>query len=524
MRVTPSMSARTLVASLGRSAARLARLQEEIATGRRLLAPSDDPGGAVRALDGRARIARFAQLSRNAERALASLGAIDGSLAEAAGILVQAKEVALQSANAPVTSEDRKAAAAQVDEMIRRLTQIGNTNDGERYLFGGRETLEAPFAVAEGSIRYRGDDGETSARVDASQEVPFLLPGSRAFRVAPATLGGEEDLDPDLWEFTPLSDLNGGRGVVLSTIEITDSSGASGNVDLVGAATVKDVLDRINASGLSVSATVNAEGNGIAITDLAGGTTLTIAEVGDGIAAQDLGILGSFAGGVAGEDLDPAVTEATPLALLRSGSGVALGTIRVAHEIEGVVRSGEVDLSFARTVGDLAVGLARAANPDGESLRIEGAVSDSGTGFVVRSTLPGTRLTVQDAPGATGAEELGVAGSAAPRDLFAVLEGLADALRADDQEGIEEAVGLLDEGLSRNLEARAEIGARVERLEGVRASLEARRLAAEKDLSSLEDADLAEVVVEASREQVAYQAALAASSRTISLSLLDFLR
>ncbi|MBI1825046.1 MAG: flagellar filament capping protein FliD [Planctomycetes bacterium] len=54
---------------------------------------------------------------------------------------------------------------------------------------------------------------------------------------------------------TNLQALNGGNGVRLGTVRITDRTGASKDVDLSNAKTVRDVRDAINASGLNVSAT-----------------------------------------------------------------------------------------------------------------------------------------------------------------------------------------------------------------------------------------------------------------------------
>ncbi len=527
MRITNAMMSRNLLANVARSTARLARFQEQIATGKRIARPSDDPSATARILGGRTRIANIDQLLRNAERSVSSLGTIDSALGEVGGILGQAREVALLGANATVTDQDREGAAIQVDAMIERLLQIGNTFDGARFVFGGHKTLDAPFVRSSGGIEYQGDDAETVAPVDVAQEVPFLMPGSRAFRVAPATLGGDEDLDPDIWEFTRVADLNRGAGVALGPIAITDSDGATATIDLFGATTVKEILDRINAAGLSVAAGLNAEGDGIALANLGGGTTISVADVGDGIAASGLGIRGAFAGGVQGSDLDAAVTETTPLALLRGGLGVTVTTLSIANEIDGERREADVDLSFARSVGDVLVGLARAATPEGESLHVEGAIDASGSAFLVRSSLPVTRLTVRDASGpigSTGAADLAVDGTATQRDLLAVLERLRDALREDDQDGIEEALALIDDGLSQNLLARAEIGSRVERVDTVRESLIARRADAESALSGVEDTDLPEAIVRSNQEQVAYQAALTAASRTLSLSLMDFLR
>ncbi len=524
MRVTQTAMARSLLARIAEATARLARAQEEIASGRRLLRASDDPAAAAAAVSRRIGIAQIDQFLRNAERMLATLAAVDGALHEVTDILVSAKEVALGAANATASAADRESAAIEVDAMLDRLLQIGNTHDGNRFLFAGQRTRETPFAPAAGGAVYRGDSGEAPVRVDLYEEVPSLLPGARAFRAAPASLGGGADLDPDIWEFTPLADLHRGGGVALSRIEITDSDGNTAAVDLVGATTVKDVLDRVNAAGLAVSAEINAARNGIALRNLGSGATIAVSEVGDGVAAAGLGILGASSGDLVGEDLDAAVSESTPLALLRAGAGVSLGTIRIDHEVDGIVRSADVDLAFARTVGDVLVGLSRAATLEGGSLGVVAALDDGGAGVTVRSTIPGARLSIGDAAAPAGAAALGVAGSAAAPDLFAVLAGLRDALRADDRAGIEEAIALLDAGVTENLEARVEIGARVRRIESSRESLEARRVAAETELSAIEDVDLAEAIVRATREQAALEAALTASSRSISLSLMDFLR
>ncbi|MBN2212027.1 MAG: flagellar hook-associated protein FlgL [Sedimentisphaerales bacterium] len=73
---------------------------------------------------------------------------------------------------------------------------------------------------------------------------------------------------------TSLADLNGGAGVATEgeTLRITDSAGATYDVDLTGALTVQDVIDLINtAGGGVVTAGLTATGNGIELSDLSGG-------------------------------------------------------------------------------------------------------------------------------------------------------------------------------------------------------------------------------------------------------------
>lgn len=523
MRITRQMLSRTLLSTVNRAGARMARTQEELATGRRLLRASDDPVGTSRVLDTRALVARIGALERNATRGLEGMSTVESSLSEVTALIVEAREIALQSSNPPITAENREAAATQIDNILTRLLAIGNMNDGERYLFAGEESLTVPFAQEGDRVVYRGGAQAQSARINLNEDSQILLTGLEAFGVRGAELGGTLDLDPAIWELTSVTELNGGDGAVLSQIAITDGDGATQTINLTGAATVGDVLSRINSAGLAISASINAASNGLLITSTGAGSTITIAEVGDGISAAQLGILGEFTGEAFGGDLDPVMTSATPLALLRGGAGVTPGLLHIENEIDGVVRAGDVDLSFARSVGDLVVGLERAESASGEALMVEGVIDPDGRGFVIRSTSPGSNLVISEAAGGDLAAELGVAGAAAPLTLFDVIGELRDALRRDDIATVRDSLAPLDEAHSRNLIARIDVGARVRRAESALSSLASRRDLESAALSDLEDVDLTEAIVRSNEEQIAYQAALTATSRAISVSLLDFL-
>lgn len=103
-------------------------------------------------------------------------------------------------------------------------------------------------------------------------------------------------------ERTSLADLNVGAGVSYgSTLKITASDGDVATLRLSETAhkTVGDIIKAINDLSLNVTAQVNANGDGIQLTDSAGGAgTLTVSEEGAGTAAADLGILGTATGTV----------------------------------------------------------------------------------------------------------------------------------------------------------------------------------------------------------------------------------
>lgn len=112
---------------------------------------------------------------------------------------------------------------------------------------------------------------------------------------------------------TPLSDLNGGKGVGTASggaadFQITSSAGASFDVSIAGATTVQDVISDINsASGSSgVTASFATTGNGIVLTDSSGGSgTLTLTPENDSMAAVDLGLTNpAVANTITGSDVN----------------------------------------------------------------------------------------------------------------------------------------------------------------------------------------------------------------------------
>lgn len=104
---------------------------------------------------------------------------------------------------------------------------------------------------------------------------------------------------------TKLSSLRQGRGIDDGTILLTDSSGATATIDLTDAAdiSVGDLIDRINATGLSITASINSTGDGIEVVDSSGGgERFQITDTSDDTAAADLGL------GIDSVDFDNGVT------------------------------------------------------------------------------------------------------------------------------------------------------------------------------------------------------------------------
>ena len=109
-------------------------------------------------------------------------------------------------------------------------------------------------------------------------------------------------------------------------------------------------------------------------------------------------------------------------------------------------------------------------------------------------------------------------------NLFTHLAGLATALRQGDDAGIQTGLQALTDDLDRLSGAQASEGARYNRIQQASDLATQTQLQLTSSLSDVEDVDIAEATIQLQTREVAYQAALAATSKTIQPSLLDFLR
>jgi len=137
-------------------------------------------------------------------------------------------------------------------------------------------------------------------------------------------------------------------------------------------------------------------------------------------------------------------------------------------------------------------------------------------GQVVRTVADGVQVRVdvdgQDAFGPNG------------DSVFDHLAALSTALRAADQTGISTAIDALGADGDRINAVHADVGTRAGRVERAKTAAEDAHLSLTSSLSEIENTDLPKATVELQLQQVAYQAALAATARVIQPSLQEFLR
>jgi flagellar hook-associated protein 3 FlgL len=197
-RMSSSQAAANFLAGLQDTYGKLAESQQQVSTGKRILKPSDDPVGVSVALGLRRDQAAGDAWGKNIDDSMTWLNTTDGALGQALDVVAQARELAVQGGNGTMSAGARGLIADQIDALRSQFAEIGNTNVGGRYIFGGTATTTPPFDPAAGTANAPLNTGRITREVAQGSVVSVNITADR--------LQGPGGATPDL--FTTLSDLS----------------------------------------------------------------------------------------------------------------------------------------------------------------------------------------------------------------------------------------------------------------------------------------------------------------------------
>lgn len=178
-RMTQNMMSDRALYGMQTALGRLAKVQEQLSTGRVINRPSDDPTGATSAMRIRSSLSDQLQYARNADNAVGWLDQIDGTLSSVSKQLVRAREIATQGANdGAMGQESRDALATEVDQIAQGLVNAGNASYLGRPVFGGITAGRTAYAP-DGT--WTGVPGVVKRTVSDGVQVRVDVPGPDAF-------------------------------------------------------------------------------------------------------------------------------------------------------------------------------------------------------------------------------------------------------------------------------------------------------------------------------------------------------
>jgi flagellar hook-associated protein 3 FlgL len=123
----------------------LSESQRQVATGKRVLSPSDDPVGIALALGLRRDQGATEAWGRNIDDSLTWMSTTDRALGQALEVVQRAQELTVQGGNGTLSAASRALIAAEVETLKSQFVEIGNSSIGGRFIFGGTATDRQPF-------------------------------------------------------------------------------------------------------------------------------------------------------------------------------------------------------------------------------------------------------------------------------------------------------------------------------------------------------------------------------------------
>ena len=244
--------------------------------------------------------------------------------------------------------------------------------------------------------------------------------------------------------------LKGGAGIQLGQVSVTDRANHQATIDLSGAKSVQDVLDTINnTAGVQVTASLNASGNGIQLSDRSGGTgNLTIADANGGATAASLGIAGSFdttKSVVDGGNLQLKwASENTQLSTYNGGKGVTPGSFKITNSTG---KAATIDLTQGafNKLGDVIAAI------NSKNIGVTASINANGDGLLLTDTAGGAnKLKVENVSGTT-ATDLNIAGTATTNTIDGSFEKTIQVTSADNLGTVQQKIQQLGFGVAANI-------------------------------------------------------------------------
>lgn len=258
MRVSTSMIFNSGVGGIRDLQSGMFKLQNQMATGRRILTPADDPIGAAEALkvtQGKNVNERFIE---NQGQASSKLAYTETKLQAVQEELKAIYERGLQAGNGSYSDDQKGMIATELKQRMESLIGLANTRDGAgEYIFSGYKSATEPFSqnlaatppysLANNRMNYHGDAGKPALSVSASRDMAVAENGLDVFmqvRDAGGNITGDSVFDSVQ---NMIDVLDPGSGVPFSQAAYNQALGG-----------ITESLDHMNTVRASVGARMKA--------------------------------------------------------------------------------------------------------------------------------------------------------------------------------------------------------------------------------------------------------------------------
>lgn len=203
-RVTQSMMNTQLMRNLNNNMLRMDQLQNQMATGRKINKPSDDPVGISFAMRYRSEYTANEQYVSNADAAQSWLEYTDTMLNQAGNVLHRVRELSVQGSNGTNPDTAFESIRIEIEQLKNQMVEIVNSQFNGKYVFNGQMTDVPPYSKDDPSQSV-SDDGSVLFDIGAGVSISVNVPGNKVvglpedednlFKVFDDIIAGLEDFD-----------------------------------------------------------------------------------------------------------------------------------------------------------------------------------------------------------------------------------------------------------------------------------------------------------------------------------------
>lgn len=181
-RISTGMRYQQSLTSMQSRQASLAKLQQQLATAMKLNTGKDDPVGAGTAVGLDRAVAELERFGKNSDVVRHRLSMQESVLSQAGDILGRINVLTIQASTGTMSDSDRKTIATEIRSLRDGLLDLSNTADGMgRFLFGGAQDGDPPFAPSGAGVAYGGDQTQRQVEIAPQMFASDAKPGSEIF-------------------------------------------------------------------------------------------------------------------------------------------------------------------------------------------------------------------------------------------------------------------------------------------------------------------------------------------------------
>ncbi|HEY2391185.1 MAG TPA: flagellar hook-associated protein FlgL [Candidatus Angelobacter sp.] len=156
--------------------------QEELATGRRVNEPSDDPSATAVAIGIHSQSSQDDQFNQNISSVSGLLQTADSTLSSVVTALTQAITLGVQAGDGTISASSRATLSNQIQSVSAQVLSLANTTYQGSYIFAGNNSGQPAYVTDPASpsgVTYQGNSGVNNVEIAQGQSIATNVPGSQ---------------------------------------------------------------------------------------------------------------------------------------------------------------------------------------------------------------------------------------------------------------------------------------------------------------------------------------------------------